>query len=452
MIHRLFKRILLILDGHPKAFGHHQLGQSAAELALITPILLLLFWGIVEIGWFAQNVLDLQEVTRVGARRGAGLSGDLSPLAWSNQYSFPYYDPTIQTEVDQDWLEDWVRSWMQSYFPPSPTAPDPYNLRRFDTNGNGAIDSGGEEDTAFAIMNAESLNHRDGACFNPTFQGFYNVIICTMIDSMLPRTMKLTGTRPYDGPVGTRRPELDDIVISVFALQNINNARRTAPELSTRSDLQSRTFDFASNFDPKSGGDIAPENQPPAGWNVMVVGRYPTNANECNVASDGSIIPEDEQDRDPFDYITNGDRDLTPDGIWTAVNWQNPQQPYIELAGMDPWFVKEYHRGFSWRGFRRVRSADMNGRLCYGSEFSDAEVEELISLNNFGLTNDERSYLANHGLVLVELFWRHDLFLQIPGAIQVFGFFSDPNDIFIEAWAAFPALSVEPRTVFGPVN
>jgi hypothetical protein len=45
-------------------------------------VLIILVAGTVEVGWFANNYLTLLEVTRVGARQGAILEGDASPLTW----------------------------------------------------------------------------------------------------------------------------------------------------------------------------------------------------------------------------------------------------------------------------------------------------------------------------------------------------------------------------------
>ena len=79
------RTIMRILDGSPGAGGLKERGQSLVELALITPLLIIMFIGIVEIGWYANHLLILMEVTRVGARNGTLASGALSPLNWSEE-------------------------------------------------------------------------------------------------------------------------------------------------------------------------------------------------------------------------------------------------------------------------------------------------------------------------------------------------------------------------------
>src|SRR3954469_20647530 len=82
------RKIIQLLDGTPAVYGKRQAGQSVVELALITPILIILLSGLIEIGWFANNYLNLLDVSRVGARRGAVLQDQKSPLFWQNKYSY----------------------------------------------------------------------------------------------------------------------------------------------------------------------------------------------------------------------------------------------------------------------------------------------------------------------------------------------------------------------------
>jgi hypothetical protein len=53
--------------------GRSRRGQSLIELTLTLPILLLLFFGMVEIGWYANNYLVLLDASREAGRRGATL-------------------------------------------------------------------------------------------------------------------------------------------------------------------------------------------------------------------------------------------------------------------------------------------------------------------------------------------------------------------------------------------
>lgn len=48
----------------------HEGGQSAVELALTLPLLLLLICGMIEMGWLASTRLVLDNITREGVRAG----------------------------------------------------------------------------------------------------------------------------------------------------------------------------------------------------------------------------------------------------------------------------------------------------------------------------------------------------------------------------------------------
>lgn len=74
------RKLLDILDGVPTADKRRQRGQSLVELALVTPIFIIMLAGLVEIGWFANNYLNILDVTRYGARRGTVLQDQQSPL------------------------------------------------------------------------------------------------------------------------------------------------------------------------------------------------------------------------------------------------------------------------------------------------------------------------------------------------------------------------------------
>ncbi|MEG1547261.1 MAG: TadE/TadG family type IV pilus assembly protein [Clostridia bacterium] len=53
-----------------KRIWNNQSGQSAVELALTLPLLLLLICGMLEMGWVSANKLTLQNITREGVRAG----------------------------------------------------------------------------------------------------------------------------------------------------------------------------------------------------------------------------------------------------------------------------------------------------------------------------------------------------------------------------------------------
>ena len=53
-----------------KKRGRREGGQSAVELALTLPLLLLLICGMIEMGWLASTRLVLDNITREGVRAG----------------------------------------------------------------------------------------------------------------------------------------------------------------------------------------------------------------------------------------------------------------------------------------------------------------------------------------------------------------------------------------------
>lgn len=365
---RLLRKIIQILDGTPAEYGSRDRGQSVAELALVTPILIVLIMGLAEIGWFANNYMILLEVTRVGARFGTVQTGQGSPLAWNNDASLV---PGI----------------------PGPPGTDLVRAR---------------------IRNCDEVSRVQ------ELQGFYSLLTCVMLRSMDPLEFKLGSD-----PAGNAYP--DDIVISAFALQLI--VPQEVP-VAMRANLAS--VDGIDDELPR----------------VLVVGRYPTNANECTLDENGNPFV---WDREPFDYIQDGVRTYilrkNPDG--TNMPDIDENRIYLELIGADPFNpadenTYERQRGFVYAGQHYMGGTGVH---CLGSEWSIAEVERLVNLPSF--LNDEqveRARLASMGMVLVEMFWRHDLLLKNPVFNPVFTILGD-NTI-ISVWAAFPVPAVEPRIRF----
>lgn len=385
-------------------------------MAFIIPLLAIMIAGIVEIGWFANRYLTLLEVTRVGARAGTVLTGEFSPLNWNELASA---HPVV-------------------------------HLRAY-----GA---------AAADIPAESQQYRDCNLVT-TRTGFYNFIACTMLNSFEP--LRLAGRAPTStdnavklirdrqGNVIDTIPFPDDIVISVFATQAINNANPgsiTLPSLATDARqyqlavaLYSRTYNFEAI--PATAGRFRPGPQ------VIVVGRYPKRANECNVYDDNGtrvVVPG----QDPFDYIPNNGRDA----ILVAG-----QPRFIELEGMDPnpTYLQqaEAQLGFVWTA-QKLRTDLMNaGRpaLCWGSDFDSADVEALINLPTFidddppGVApwNLRRAAIPSNGIVIVEMFWQHEPLLRFPFVEPIIAAFGDVNNIVISAWASFPVPAAEPNIIYG---
>lgn len=405
-------KILQLLDGTPAVYGKRQAGQSVVELALITPILIILLAGLVEIGWFANNYLNLLDVSRIGARRAAVLRDQQSPLFWENKYSYVpnyllsaayqvdasgYYQMANSTTAEQasngtDEERSYFR-WMPEAFSVYPYAGDPRK----------ACDPGQVE------------------------RSFYNEVLCTMITSLEPLSLN-----PSNG--------IDDMIISGFALQMVDPTAHAYTVLPAQ----------------HPGADDEPQ--------VIVVGRYPTNANECDVLNSGGVPvlssrPGDES-RDPFDLNDNNARDVAyPDTPSTDPNVP-PEVAghFTEIAGFDvrpssnpsdtnydaDWEQHaEKQVGFSLFGNHKIA-----GTYCVGSDWTLSAVEDLMNLPNYD-PGVQEEYLPNQGLVMVEIFWQHEMLLKIPVLSPVFSAAgNDDGKMVINVWAAFPLASVEPHIQF----
>jgi len=390
---KLIKKILQILDGTPAVYGKRQLGQSVVELALITPILITLLAGLTEIGWGANNYLNLLDVTRVGARRGTVLQDQQSPLFWDNTYSYVpntllpadyqmQYDGTNGTEYER-----FRYRWMPSYS----TVPSP--------------PSHGQEPCDPAYVD----------------RAFYNEIICTMITSMEPLVLN-----PENG--------IDDIIVSGFSLQMVDPTQNPA-------------WLPAYPFRPING-DVP---------QLVVAGRYPTNANECDVqygpGGSFSMAPRPGDYRDPFDFNMNYQRDVAPPVVTVVTGTDD----FTELEGYDTAVTTLADEGIAEKqvGFSMFGNHKIAGTPCVGSDWTLRQVENMVNLPNYDLgvgVGDglpEQRFLPSEGLVLVEIYWQHEMLLKIPLLSPVFTAVgnSDGKMVF-NVWAAFPLPTVQPFIIF----
>jgi len=375
------KKILQILDGTPAVYGHYSRGQSLVELALVTPLLIVLLMGLAEIGWFANNYLILLETTRVGARYGAVQINDQVPANWPLGASLL---PALQPDSDS---ADNARLYRVCPVPGS------------------------------------------------NYNRFFNAVICPMIVS----AMTPLPFRPDPIAGATNGNGVDDIVVSAFSLQTVDPQDPNIPT------AMRSTF----SWEYPTGSQSTQQQ-------VLVVGRYPSNANECTTDT-----ASDKDTRDPFDYIFN----YTTAG-YTLNGWQNYIVPsgltdedanrlYYEMPGYDT--GEERQRGFAFTGQHIITSTRSlpAAQQCYGSEWTIQRVQDLMNVSNFSLTNQQqRSKIPSQGLILVEMFWQHTLLLRNPVFNPVFNILNDPNNptgngTIISVWAAFPLPQVEPRIKYG---
>ncbi|MCA9911543.1 MAG: hypothetical protein KC519_22970, partial [Anaerolineae bacterium] len=321
---------------------------------------------------------------RAGARHGAVLQDQYSPLFWNNDASY----------VPAQWFG---------------SAPDSNN---FEEQGLFLGDTSilAMPYTGDAATQLVQRNARGGqrGCNLPVESQFYREVACVMMASMEPLS--------FDAENNT-----DDIIISGFSIARITDS----------------PIDSTVIISDATRNAINPS----ASTLNVVVGRYPTNTNECDVRNTGTgavpIFQVAARERDPFDINESGSRDLTPADGGTSV--------FSELAGMDnisgSVSTAEKQVGFSVFGQHWIP-----GTGCIGSVWQVADIERLINLPNYELTDEQRrSQLPFQGLILVEIYWEHDLLLKFPLFNPVVNIFSGDLSPTISVWAVFPMPSVEPN-------
>jgi hypothetical protein len=397
---KVLRKILEILDGTPAVYGKQKgwNGQSVVELSLVTPILIVLLMGLAEIGWFANNFLILLEVTRVGARYGTTQTGETSPLAWNNDAS---------------------RSPYTSF-----------------------------NDTVDLIGGRSKFDYRDCSVIrdqnNREVQGFYNSIACVMRQQMDPLVLS-----PDNG--------VDDIVISAFSLQAINPSTLPSTRFYQFPSGSVATQNPIDQINASLDASMQNKNQ------IIVVGRYPSNANECTVNALGN---DAELERDPFDFFKDSRRNYQL--INTALPDSEDNRNFVELEGYDalsyapyvetdvsepqPPPMRERQRGwvfFSQHGITDFIDPVSGAKNCFGSEWSIQEIQELFNISNFIIgppgTNreQEQARIPSQGMVMVEMFWQHELLLKNPIFNPVWTILGDNTSVSV--WAAFPLPATEPR-------
>lgn len=143
---------------------------------------------------------------------------------------------------------------------------------------------------------------------------------------------------------------------------------------------------------------------------VRIVGRLPARANEC----------ENDDEYDPFDWNHDGSGSgIDEDSARFDSSWDNV-------------------RGYVFRGNHQMSfGAPMD---CLGSAFSTARVEEMLDFNSHPDRARKIDEVANFGLVLVEVFWRHHQLLALPW----FNLGPLADGQMIHVWAFFPVSAAEP--------
>jgi hypothetical protein len=437
------KKIVHILDGTPAEYGRgKQRGQSLVELAFVTPILIIMIAGIVEIGWYANNYIALLEAAKVGARRGPFLSGENTPQRYEEKFLAD--NNGDDTPDSSSVIHPLIASANATVLNAPTSAVDPVlENTRYSTRG-------------YTYPMSQT------SCDNIPIDefGFYNLIVCTVLDSLDPLEIRVQTNDPKHPP-GAPEVYQDDIVISVFSMKKVNNG----PVGSNNPDGSDDDGDGTAEGTPYDIDLNALSSiDYPAGHQVVLAGRWPSDANECY---DGTTNLET---RDPFDYIVDGVVNygtVISDGKTVFLPYEIANPVYNdagEVIGYDGYadVWQERQRGWVYTGQRPINVGPGFTGLCWGSDFSLEDIEVLLNLPNFvqvadGNYQNRRRYLPSQGIVLVEVFWEHELLMgdAFPLFYSAYGLFTniggdaayEQDGNVIHVWAAFPAPSAEPTGI-----
>lgn len=293
--------------------------------------------------------------------------------------------------------------------------PVVWESNRFEVDTGGTFVPINTRDSVMATGGSTSALVR--SCRDHGGLGFYARIACFTIESIRPLSIDTT-----DNTI------LDDVVVSVFSVNVIpapTDARLTSDGRDNLQTLQTATTkpflrQSAAEIGTPPGGDA---NSPQA----IVTGRFPANANEC-----------DNDHRDPFDINDNSTFDVyeidqTRERIMDPDN-DGTNDYTLYDAG------RETQRGFAYTGKWQVEGVPG----CVGSEWNIDDVERLMNLR--GSQPNQRMFEVlpdRQGFVLVEIFDRHDLLLNLPGFSPMFDLLGGEQGTYIRVWAIFPVPAVE---------
>lgn len=374
---KMLRKIIHVLDGSPAEYGPTEHGQSLVELALMVPILLIMLMGLIELGWFTNSYMILLEASRVGARFGTVLTDNNDPIAWEANV-------VKVSTVDASGVE----------------------IRQVLDTRNGVIaprlGGGGDSNIMRDCENAE---------------GFFESVACVTVDAMLPLAVDTTDDEFKD-----------DIVVSVFSINLIPSA--TDPNLTAQgqTNLAAISKPFKDGGQDPTFTSSAPGGNPDSAQ-VMVTGRYPSNANECN-----------NDHRDPFDINSSGtlntfELDSNRRYIMDPDNDGTIENAFFDAA------TNEQQRGFALTG---KWEAEDGSSGCFGSEWSIRRMEAAFNLRNIQRDADQmQSVPPSQAVVLVEIFDRHDLLLDFPAFSPLYTILGGEDGAYIKVWAAFPVPSAE---------
>ncbi len=438
-----------MLDGTPANYQPKQgRGQSVVEMALILPILLVLLAGIAEIGWFTNNYLILLSSSREGAREGTKAIGQADPYSWEDGA----FD--VGVDLDGDDISEVLNTLEAVYRIPDNaedctlTTHHSCNARMvfgidYDLNDNDTIDP--VEQGALSSLCRPELS--------AFYVGFYTQVACTAYNSLSPlnRSVYPDINATNDDAVrarlsldSTNSVPRNDVIVSVFSLNRVPSEDTTVVDdiCDGDSDCEDAISNLYRPFENNPDSDFQARAENASGAQVMVTGRFPANANECA-----------DDTRDPFDIDANDQYDpYELDAARLTILNSNANTRLFDSGASSA--TDNNHRGFSLTG-RWLQNA--GGEDCYGSEWNIDRIEALVNLRGVDSDGDGDLEILEadidrvpdrQGIVLVEIFWRHDLLLDLPLYGNIFRMFGsgnptlDDDSTYLNVWAAFPISTV----------
>ncbi|MBX3083480.1 MAG: pilus assembly protein [Anaerolineae bacterium] len=434
--------ILKVLDGQPSRVK----GQGLVELALTTPLLILLILGVTEIGFLANNMLTLMDTVREASRRAV----TLDPRSWTPGAA------RWGERMDCDFRNDAFSLTIGS-----PAAPnrDQANEWRGVNRLPGYVKTGTTTIVEGGVTKTLEIGDK------PSFE-FFDAVACYAISILSPLEFNDDETWGQD-----------DIIVSVVSYITMDYSA-TGPY-----GPYNPAAKTGNPLETSHGSAIAASRQalisadPKNAYEVTVTGRWPLENRYCTSTNDGS--GEFDDYRDPFDYnrINNLNYIITKVPVPNSapafrdpppsVTNDTPHDTENELLERDavgnliPYkYVlagtgqSQQVRGYVFSGKYRMP----NG--CWGSRFTVKSVEDLLNQQISASTQtqgDLRGKSTNGALVIVEMHWQyHPFFLgRIYGDIaSAFARDRDPaltdeqdralNDPVLYVYSMFSVSAAEP--------
>lgn len=449
-IRQTLGKIVSVLDGQPTGLR----GQSLVEMALTTPMLLLMILGLTEIGFLANNYMILMDAVRVGGRDAVTMkpSAPDFPVRGSLQNAAQYdgarnrsrmgCSPYDLQQKHYDGLIPGNTTNGYRFIDSIPHPPFPANYYRGDWYNAALV--GGNDLTANAY--GYYIGPIDGS-----FK-FFDEIACQVSNAMNPLLFN-----DDDSQTATFLSQ-DDIVVSAISFDKIDYTSVVAAGRQNAGVGGCYNGCAMYPTGPQSLGNS---------W-VTVTGRWPIENRFCGYKSGATLVGDY---RDPFDYMRNEfDQDWHNGSQANGQTLdQHPSTPFtyegvpynshndfdstlgvgyvlditkankIDATNINNAFAggdNQGVRGWVFSGHHRSTGSANSPDDCIGSEFRVQDIEQRL--------NQDPTWnplTPNGGMIIVEVFWQHHPLFFGP---LFEGFNHKPgNDPVLHVWGMFPLPSTE---------